>query len=269
MGLSPFQIEVCRLLGEARRTRGESYVAGSAALNVLLEAPRFSKDVDLFHDSEQALRSTWRRDSELLEQNGYSLQLAAERPSFVEMVVARAGQSTTLQWVQDSAWRFFPLIEHSLLGLTLHPFDAATNKILALVGRIEPRDWIDTLTCHEKVQPFGLLSWAACGKDEGWTPDMIFDHAARSARFSPDKLAQLTFDGTSLSPLELGQKWRAMLAEAREIAEILPPEEVGKCVLNADGTLCNLGPRALETALRKGALRFHEGHIYGAWPRIV
>ena len=269
MGLSTFQIEVCQLLSAERRTRGESYVAGGAALNVLLEAPRLSKDVDLFHDTQQALRATWQRDEELLRQSGYELQLIVDRPSFVEMVVARNGQNTSLQWVQDSAWRFFPLIEHPLFGLTLHPFDVATNKILALVGRIEPRDWIDTLTCHEKLQPFGLLTWASCGKDEGWTPDMIFDHAARSVRFSPDKLAQLAFDAAPPSPIELGQKWRAMLAQAHQIAEILPPEEVGKCVLNTDGTLCNLGPRELETALQNGALRFHEGHICGAWPQIV
>ena len=28
----------------------------------------------------------------------------------------------------------FPLLEHEQLGLTLHPFDLATNKVLALVG---------------------------------------------------------------------------------------------------------------------------------------
>jgi hypothetical protein len=225
--------------------------------------------VDLFHDTQQALQVTFRSDSTLLEQNGYVLQVVVERPSFVEMVVTRDGQNTSVQWVQDSAWRFFPLVEHSILGLTLHPFDAATNKILALVGRIEPRDWIDTLTCHEKVQSFGFLVWAACGKDEGWTPDMIFDHAARSARFSPDKLASLSFDVVPPNPIELGKKWRAMLAQAHEIVEILPPEEVGKCVLNADGTLCNFGPHDLETALQNDALRFHEGRIYGAWPLIV
>ena len=269
MALSPFQLEVCRLLGAARGAQGESYVGGGVALNVLLNAPRFSRDVDLFHDSEEALRVTWRSDLELLERSGYTSRTITERPAFVEVVVARDGESVSLQWVQDSAWRFFPLIEHPLLGLTLHPFDAATNKVLALVGRIEPRDWVDTLTCHEQLQPFGFLAFAACGKDEGWTPAMILDHAARSVRFSPDRLAQLFFDGVAPDPLALGQKWRAMLAGAREIIEILPPEEVGKCVVTNAGTLCNFAPSALESALQANEIRFHEGHLCGAWPQIV
>ena len=32
-----------------------------------------------------------------------------------------------------------------LMGLVLHPLDLATNKILAMAGRMEPRDWIDVL----------------------------------------------------------------------------------------------------------------------------
>lgn len=36
-------------------------------------------------------------------------------------------------------------MEHEDLGLTLHPFDLATNKVLALVGRLEVRDWVDVL----------------------------------------------------------------------------------------------------------------------------
>lgn len=75
-----------------------------------------------------------------------------------------------MQWSRDSAFRFFPLVEDSLMGLALHPFDLATNKVLALAGRLEPRDWIDVLHCDEKLQPFGFLVWSACGKDPGFNP---------------------------------------------------------------------------------------------------
>jgi hypothetical protein len=50
---------------------------------------------------------------------------------------------------------------HDDLGMMLHPFDLATNKVLALVGRVAARDWIDIITCHERLSPFGLLAWAA------------------------------------------------------------------------------------------------------------
>src|SRR5262245_44561303 len=33
-------------------------------------------------------------------------------------------------------YRFFPLLEHPDFGLTLHPFDLASNKVLGLAGRL-------------------------------------------------------------------------------------------------------------------------------------
>ena len=96
-----------------------------------------------------------------------------------------------VQWAHDSAYRFFPLVEHADLGLTLHPFDLATSKVLALVGRVEPRDFVDILTCDREVQPLGCLAWAACGKDPGFSPSAILALAARSARYSEAELRGL------------------------------------------------------------------------------
>jgi hypothetical protein len=73
----------------------------------------------------------------LLEASGFGVEVLRERLSFVEALVSRAQDTTLLQWVRDSAYRFFPLVEHELFGLALHPFDLATNKVLALVGRLE------------------------------------------------------------------------------------------------------------------------------------
>jgi hypothetical protein len=55
-----------------------------------------------------------------------------ERPSFVQAIARSDEAETLIEWAQDSAFRFFPLIEHAELGLVLHPFDLATNKALAL-----------------------------------------------------------------------------------------------------------------------------------------
>ncbi len=268
MALTAFQREVCRLLAQ-NRTAGGGYVAGAAALNVLLGGARLSDDVDVFHDTETAVAASWNADRQTLEKSGYAIEQLRAFPTFIEARIMRGSESLLMQWAYDSAFRFFPLIEHPDFGLTLHPLDAATNKVLAFVGRIEPRDWVDAMTCSDILQHFGLLAWAACGKDPGYSPLFLLEEATRTARFSAPQFAKLSFDGPPPSPIELGQKWRAMLAQAREIAEILPPEEVGKCVVTADGTLCNLGPRDLEAALKNDALRFHEGRICGAWPQIV
>ncbi len=152
MALTEFQRTLCRLIAQQRLDSGESYVAGGVALNTLTGATRISRDIDLFHDTTTAVAASWEADRKLLESHGYQVGAQREREAFVEAIVSRAGQSVAMQWAADSAFRFFPLVEHEDFGLTLHPFDLATNKVLALVGRLEARDWVDVINCHERIQ---------------------------------------------------------------------------------------------------------------------
>jgi hypothetical protein len=269
MALTRFQRDVCRLLAGTRLRSGESYVAGGVALNELLSAPRLSRDIDLFHDTEAALAASWTADRGSLESAGYRLSVIRERPTFVEAEVRRGGDSVVIQWAHDSAYRFFPLVQHADLGLALHPFDLATSKVLALVGRVEPRDFVDTLTCDREVQPLGYLAWAACGKDPGFSPSAILELAARAARYSEAELRGLDFEGAPPDAASLARQWRAALDTAREVVAALPAEEAGRAVLASDGTPYRGEPATLREALQRGELRFHEGRIRGAFPRIV
>jgi len=269
MALTAFQRDVCRLLADNRLRSGESYLAGAAALNELLRAPRLSRDIDLFHDTQEALAASWAADRELLHAEGYALSVVRERPTFVEAEIRRGGDSVVIQWAQDSAYRFFPLIQHDELGLVLHPFDLATSKVLALVGRVEPRDFVDTLSCDREVQPLGYLAWAACGKDPGFSPAAILDLAARSARYSPAELQGLDFEGQAPDAGMLARQWRAVLEAAREIVSLLPGEEPGRAVLSKDGALYRGSATALREARSRNELLYHEGRIRGAFPRIT
>jgi hypothetical protein len=69
-----------RLIAENRVASGES-------------ASRISRDIDLFHDTDEALDASWRADRRLLEEHGFSVALLRERPSFVEAEVGRQGDS--------------------------------------------------------------------------------------------------------------------------------------------------------------------------------
>jgi hypothetical protein len=57
MPLSKIQIEVLRLLASQRDP--ESYVAGATPLN--RDAPRYSGDIDVFHDREERSYAAERR----------------------------------------------------------------------------------------------------------------------------------------------------------------------------------------------------------------
>jgi len=269
MALTGFQRGVCRLLAENRIRDGESHLGGGAALNELLHAPRRSRALDLFHDTEQAQAASWRADRELLEAKGYRVAVVRERPTFVEAEVRQDSDVVIVQWAHDSAHRFFPLVRHGELGLMLHPFDLATSKVLALVGRVEPRDFVDTLTCDREVQPLGFLAWAACGKDPGWSPAAILEQAARSARYSEAELKGLDYDGEPPQAAELSRAWHAALAVAREAPALLPAQQAGRAVMVRDGGLFRQDPQALREALEQDRLVYHEGTIGGAFPRIL
>jgi hypothetical protein len=230
MALTEFQQAICRLIAANRLEQGEAYVASGVALNLLAAGRRISRDIDLFHDTLEALEVTWQADRKLLESHGYELRSIHERVGYVEAVVGRGHDAVVIQWTRDSAFRFFPLIRHEDLGLVLHPFDLATNKALALAGRLEIRDWIDLVTCHEQIQPLGYLAWAACGKDPGFSPFTILEQAGRSGRYTTAELEELSFDGPPPDLAELLRKWHSLLEEAREVVAILLAGQVGACL---------------------------------------
>jgi hypothetical protein len=213
MALTEFQITVLRLLIEKRRDAHASYIAGGAALNQVLRTGRRSRDLDLFHDTAEALRITWENDKTTLVDNGYTVTIEREAPSFIEATIIRGKEKVLIQWLRDSAFRFFPLIADKILGLTLHPLDLATNKLLAMAGRLEPRDWVDTIECHRNIQPLGYLIWAASGKDPGINPQMLLADAQR-LHYSQQEIDVLDFEGKPPSAALLGKEWKGGIKSA-------------------------------------------------------
>ena len=62
--LTKYQSDVLRSLAAHR-----SYIAGGVAIN--REGPRYSADIDIFHDSEARLESAARTDASVLTAEGY------------------------------------------------------------------------------------------------------------------------------------------------------------------------------------------------------
>jgi len=268
MAVTSFQSEVLKRIARSRIDGGETYIAGGLALNHQLKRPRLSSDIDVFNSSYSALERAADHDCAVLKDAGYDIRVTRRRDYIVEVVVMKDGGATELQWVQDSAYRFFPLIEDELLGLTLHPFDLATNKILALASRRVPRDWVDTITCSEDIQPLGLLAWAANGKDLGLTPNYILEMCSRT-NYTPPEFELAIKNAKDYDLASLSAKWHEMIWKARDTVKLLPPFEVGKAVMTKDGELFKGDDEALKAALAAGELEFHEGTLGGAWPRII
>lgn len=137
-----------------------------------------------------------------------------------------------------------------------------------MAGRLEVRDWIDTLECHRALQPLGFLAWAACGKDEGLNPLLILGEASRSSHYAPTEVAALQWQGEPPDTPGLAREWKFALREAQGVVAALPLEHVGECVLQEDGTPFRGTLDEYHAAQSENRILFHAGSIRGAWPEI-
>ena len=167
MPIGKFQSEVLRTLAAQRSP--DSYIAGGVAIN--RDGPRFSGDIDIFHDSEARLESAAEADIAALTAAGYDVTRERERTGKREATVARRGEAMPLEWVTDFAFRFFPTQPDQLFGYVPHLVDLATNKASAAADRRVPRDIVDLVTIHETILPLGAVLCAAVGKYPGVTPE--------------------------------------------------------------------------------------------------
>jgi hypothetical protein len=261
MPLTPFQSETLRLLAAGRSP--ESFLAGGTVLNAGADSPRYSKDLDIFHDVEASVVTSAETDAATLRQAGYEVEWLLRQALFQRAQVIRSGQRLRIEWVFDSAFRFFPVERDDLVGWRLNLYDAATNKLLALMGRGEPRDYLDIIFFHQHHLSLGALCWASAGKDPGVNPFMILQECQRTTHFRPEQFGELVL----ATPLDL-QKWkRSWIQSSREaeaLLQQLPAEEVGCLYLDAGGKPVTPDPAAKEFP----ALRRHFGSVRGAWPVI-
>ena len=158
MPLSTIQAEVLRLIAANRSP--DSYVAGATVLNRAEGTPRYSLDLDLFHDLEDSVAQCAETDAATLGAAGLDFSWLLRTPAFHRAVVRADTESLKIEWAQDSAFRFYPVQEDERLGYRLHDADAAVNKVLALAGRSEIRDFVDMLHLEETYLSLGALAWA-------------------------------------------------------------------------------------------------------------
>ena len=259
MPLTPLQKDVLALLAANRQP--ESHVAGGIAINRSNASPRYSADVDIFHDSVEGVVSSAGADATALTQQGYAIEWLLRQPSTHRAQIKRGMDELKLEWCHDSAFRFFPVQPDPEFGYCLHPADLAANKALALAGRMEIRDFIDILYLHETYLSLGAICWAACGKDEGFTPWSLLDFAKRHMKFRAEDLAGEHL-AAQLNLADLKDAWLQAVVQAEELFARLPIAEIGCLYLTPALLPYTPDPASPEFA---SAIR-HFGSVGGAWP---
>lgn len=234
MPLTTFQHEL--LADLARDRSSDGYLAGGAALHFAPNSARFSDDLDFFHDSVALVATAFAADRARLESAAYSVEVEVSQPGFIRAIITRGKKqqnATRVDWAHDSAWRFMPLVRDPLGGLLLHPVDLAVNKTLALAGRDEVRDFVDILFVHARILPLGALTWAAVGKDPGFTPLSLLELLKRRGRYRAEDFARLHL----ADPFDLGaakSAWLAALDDAERFARAMPPDDLGCLFYSAE-----------------------------------
>ncbi len=254
MPLSKIQIDVLHLLALHRDP--ESYVAGSTPLN--RHNPRFSGDIDIFHDREERVALAYTQDSALLRAQGFELQEQRREPTFYAVLVRRGDEVTKLEWVVDSDFRFFPTVRDEEFGYVLHPIDLATNKVSAATGRREPRDVVDLVTIHNQVLPLGAVIFSAAGKSVGFTPEGIINEIRRLARYTDADFRRVSSD-PPIDPVAVMKQLRRALDEAEAFVLRMPTDKIGLLFLT-DGVVVQPDPDRLAD------YQTHAGQRRGQWP---
>ena len=239
MPITKVQSEILLLLASHRDP--QSFVAGSIPINK--DGPRYSQDIDIFHASVDQVAPSARRDIETLANAGYAVQQIRQLPAIVSYEVRWGTAGTKVEWVADSDFRYFPAMADPMLGYTLHPADLAINKLMAAVGRREPRDVVDLLTLHEGVLPLGAIAWAAVEVAMGFTPEGLIAELRRNARYREEDYRALDM-AEPIVAADLANQLRSACDNADQFVARMPTAKAGRLFLR-DGIPVQPDPERL------------------------
>ncbi len=198
-------------------------------------------------------------DTALLIRNGLQIQWTRQFPTLRTAIIRSDADATLLEWLVDSAYRFFPAVQDELFGYVLHPADIATNKALAAAGRREPRDIVDLLDIHQRYLRLGAVAWAASAKDPGLSPEGIIAEIRRNGRYQQADYDRLSSE-TPIDAAATARALRTALDEADAFVRAMPAGLEGLLFLS------NAGQPVQPDPARVGSYVTHGGQERGHWP---
>ena len=173
-------------------------LAGGAALVFKNEVPRDTQDLDFFGPLQEEVRSASEGLKRRLQEEGLKFQIVSSSPSFVRAVVKdpECGEEVLVDIGQDYRLRE---PEYTEIGPVLCTEELAADKLLALFGRAEARDFVDVFYLARK---FGIteIIQLAREKDPGFDPYIL---AVEIGRFSRLPRREFPVDDTTYQELQV------------------------------------------------------------------
>jgi hypothetical protein len=175
--LSPLQERVAEVIASLEEAEGFA-LAGGAALILRGDVQRETRDLDFFGLTPEAVDRLVPAVDRALKAAGLTVHHLQQNPGFARLVVEGEGDRTEVDLGADA--RLFPA-EPGQPAPLLSGEELAVDKLLALFGRAEARDFVDLLAIEPR---YGLerLCRLAAEKDRGFTPAVLADMLGRFRR---------------------------------------------------------------------------------------
>lgn len=253
MPLTKFQKEVAKLLASSKSN--ECHLAGGAALHNSPASFRYSNDLDYFHDRVELVQASYDIDKVELCKASINVEEVIVKEGFIRCEINKGEDRTKIEWVHDASWRFLPAVRSSEYGYLLHPIDLGVNKLLALVGREEPRDFLDVIYIHKNILPMKALIWAAVGKDPGFSPNSLLDIVRRRGKYREEDFSRLMLV-EKVDLMELKETWLEALSSVEDFLNQRNPTNVG-CLYYSRITSEFIAPVVEDKDLSSGIVIHH------------
>lgn len=161
--LSPLQERVARVVAGLAEAEGFA-LAGGAALIVRGDVDRRTRDLDFFGPSAVAVDRLVPVAEQALLDDGLRVERVIDHSGFARLLVDDGRDRTEVDLGSDA--RLFPVEEGPGFPL-LSGEELAVDKLLALFGRAEARDFVDLMSVADRYGLDRLLDLAA-EKDRGF-----------------------------------------------------------------------------------------------------
>jgi hypothetical protein len=204
--LSPLQERVAAIVAGLDEAEGFA-LAGGAALIARGDVQRQTRDLDFFGLSGAAVDELAPAVRRALSDAGLTVGHVQVNPGFVRLIVSDGDERTELDLASDA--RLFPA-ESGRLAPTLTGEELAVDKVLALFGRAEARDFADLMALEPR---YGLdrLCELAAEKDLGFDAAVFAEMLWRFGRLRRD---EFELDDAGYEQLRSAvQRWRERALE--------------------------------------------------------
>ncbi len=202
--LSALQRRVAAIFGGLPEA-SDFVLAGGAALIAHGEINRRTRDLDFFTVDPPRVDQLVPVFEAAVRSAGLAVVEVQVVAGFARLVVADGAERTGVDIAADA--RLLPA-ERSELGLVLSVEELAVDKVLAIFGRAEARDFIDLAVLEPR---FGLehLFETAATKDAGFRPSVFIEMLGRIGRLTRDEFD--VDDDTFQTTVDAVQQWRTIL----------------------------------------------------------